>query len=290
LIQAIYKYRVLHRAQIEVLFFAGVHDEGSSARRRLNLLYQHGYLERIPRFVSPPENNPGPAYRLAQRGAVLLSERAGKPLSDFNYWGKSEDRDSHIGKVGHAYLEHNLVLSDIRIWFEKQATENGCSIEKWLDYFDLRAYWKTERVTIALTPQAPIEDIAIAPDGYFVIQTQAGRGHFFLEFDRGTETIGKQWKRKVLAYKEYLRCGKFHQRYGADAKTGFRVLAITPSMKRAENLHNAAQKYGSPQLSSIFMFTGWPELQHESMTDTLWLRGGTSDKQSIVQNSLKNRC
>ena len=59
-----------------------------------------------------------------------------------------------------------------------------------------------------------------------MLKTEKGRGHFFLEFDRGTETIGKQWKRKVLAYQAYLRSGKFHQRYRADNQTGFRILTI----------------------------------------------------------------
>jgi len=264
------------------LFFTGVNDEGSSARRRLNLLYQHGYLERIPRFILPPYYNPGPAYRLAQRGAVLLAERAGMPLAEFNYWGKSEDKDSHVSKIGHAYLEHNLVLADIRLWFEQQASQAGFKIETWLDYFDLHAKWKTERTRIQLTAQASFEDIAIAPDGYFVLKTEKGRGHFFLEFDRGTETIGKQWKRKVLAYKEYLQSGKFHQRYGVDNHIGFRVPTIASSMRRAENLHQAAQKYGDKQLVSIFLFTGWPELQKGRLNDAVWLRGGFTEMQTVL--------
>lgn len=282
LITAVYKYRVLHRAQVEDLFFAGVHDEGSSARRRLNLLYQHGYLERIPRFVSPPINNPGPAYRLAQRGGVLLAERTSTPLTDFNYWGKTEDQDSHIGSVGHAYLEHNLTLADIRLWFERQPKLIGYDIETWLDYFDLRASWKTERVVIQLTQAAPIEDVAIAPDGYFVFKTEKGRGHFFLEFDRGTETIGKQWKRKIMAYKEYLRCGKFHLRYGVGERTGFRVLTIATSMRRAANLHKAAQQYGDKELAAMFLFTGWPELRAHQLTDAIWLRGGINEPQKVL--------
>jgi hypothetical protein len=282
LIQAIHRYRVLHRAHIEDLFFAGVHDEGSSARRRLNLLYQHGYLERIPRFISPPTNNPGPAYRLAQRGAVFLAERTGIAMAEFNYWGKSEDRDSHIGSVGHSYLEHNLTLSDIRLWFEQQAQQAKCEIESWQDYFDLRASWKTERVAIKLTETAPLEDIAIAPDGYVVLKTEKGRGYFFLEFDRGTETIGKQWKRKVMAYKEYLRCGKFHQRYQVSEHTGFRVLTIATSMRRASNLHIAAQQYGDKELAPIFLFIGWPELKSHTLNDALWLRGGTSELQTVL--------
>jgi len=289
LIQAVHKYRVLHRGQISDMFFAGVNDEGSSARRRLNLLYQHGYLERIPRFISPPLNNPGPAYRLAQRGAVLLAEHAGVPLAEFNYWGRSEDKDSHIGKIGHAYLEHNLVLSDIRLWLEEQAMKAGFMIETWLDYFDLHSTWKTERVAIQLTTQVPFEDIAIAADGYFVLLTEQGRGHFFVEFDRGTETIGKQWKRKVLAYMAYLRSGKFHQRYKVDPQTGFRVLTIASSMKRAENLHKAAQNYGDPNLASLFMFTGWPELRRGTLSSPVWLRSGINGSNRLVEKVVYSR-
>src|SRR5438067_2264084 len=89
ILETVHKYRVLHRGQISEQFFAGVNDEGSSARRRLHLLYQNGYLERIPRFIAPPLNNPGPAYRLAARGAALLAQKEGSAYRDFNYWGKA---------------------------------------------------------------------------------------------------------------------------------------------------------------------------------------------------------
>jgi hypothetical protein len=293
LLQAIHRYRVLHRGQVADLFFAGVDDEGSSARRRLNLLYQHGYLERIPRFVSPPNNNPGPAYRLAHRGAVLLAERADTSLANLTYWGKSEDRDSHVSKIGHAYLEHNLTLSDIRLWLEHAAGHAGIGIATWLDYLDLRPSWRTERVSVRLGTGSPVEDVAIAPDGYFVLLTGQGRGHFFLEYDRGTETIGKQWKRKVLAYTAYLKRGQFHRRYGVDPRAGFRVLTVASSMKRAQNLHHAAahyaaahyvaEQYGLPELASMFMFTGWPELQKGTLTQAVWLRGGASERQRLIE-------
>jgi len=213
---------------------------------------------------------------------VLLAERIGMQFTEFNYWGKSEDKDSHVGTIGHAYLEHNLTLADIRLWFEQQAIKVGCTIETWLDYFDLNATWKTERVAIQLSLQAPIEEIAIAPDGNFGLKTEKGRGHCFLEFDRGTETIGKQWKRKVLAYKEYLRSGKFHQRYGVDIRIGFRVLTIASSTRRAENLHRAAARFGHSAFASIFMFTGWPELQKGRLNDAVWLRGGFTEKQRVL--------
>jgi hypothetical protein len=267
---------VLHRAQIGDLFFDGLNDEGGSARRRLSQLYDHGYLERIPRFVSPPNNNPGPAYRLAQRGAVELAERLNVTHQNFNYWGKSEDRDSHRSKVGHAHLEHNLLLADFRMALERQATAAGCQIATWLDYFDLLPTWKTERVRVRISANTPEEDLAIAPDGYFVLVTEKGRGHFFLEVDRGTETIDRQWKRKILSYKEYLVSGKFHARYQAPTTVGFRVLTLAPTMLRAKNLQRAAERFGSPDAAHTFLFAPIGDFLGASVSAPIWLRGGST--------------
>jgi hypothetical protein len=282
ILEAVHKYRVLHRAQICDLFFEGVNDEGGSARRRLSLLYQQGYLERIPRFISPPSNNPGPAYRLAQRGAVILAEQRNVPHVTFNYWGKSEDRDSHRTNIGHAHLEHNLMLTDIRMEFERQAKAANCQIETWLDYFDLRASWKTERVTIRLSQDSPEEDLAIAPDGYFVLLTEKGRGHFFLEADRGTETIDRQWKRKIMSYKEYLRSGKFHHHYQATPGAGFRVLTVASSGRRSDNLQLAAERFGTSALASMFLFVGLDEFVDGGLDGRIWRRGGSSEMQSLL--------
>ncbi len=280
ILEAIHRYRVLHRGQISEMFFAGVNDEGGSARRRLGLLYQHGYLERIPRFVSPPMNNPGPAYRLAGRGAVTLAAQANVPAAQVNYWGQSEDADSHVTQVGHSYLEHALLLADIRQRFEMLAQAAGCRIDTWLDYLELQKSWKTERVWIQLSPGSPRENLAIAPDGYFVLGTS--RGHFFLEADRGTETIERQWKRKILSYKEYLASGRFHQRYHVAPGVGYRVLTLVPSEQRARNLQQAAARFGSSETATAFLFATIDQFKAGALFDPIWLRGSVTEAQALV--------
>ena len=282
ILAAVHKYRVLHRGHICELFFQGNDDEGGSARRRLGLLYQHGYLERIPRFINPPINNPGPAYRLAARGAILLAQMTTISVDKFNYWGKAEDKEGRATKLGHSYLEHNLLLADIRMAFERKVTEAGMVIPTWLDYHDLRPSWKTERALIRLTPAAPEENVAIAPDGYFVLQTQQGRGHFFLEADRGTETVDKQWRRKILAYKAYLLSGQFHKRYGVPRNIGFRVLTLVPSVNRAKNLQRAVERNGSPEGTSAFLFAPTPAFLISGLSDPIWLRAGLTVAQGVL--------
>ena len=282
ILEAVQRYRVLHRGQISEMFFAGVDDEGGSARRRLGLLYQHGYLERIPRYISPPMNNPGPAYRLAARGAAVLAQRSNIHVSRFNYWGRGEDADSHVTQVGHSYLEHALLLTDIRKAFEQQARAAGCRIETWLDYLELQKTWKTERVWIQLSPHAPRENLAIAPDGYFVLSTPKGRGHFFLEADRGTETIERQWKRKILAYAEYLRSGKFNLRYRVRTGIGFRVLTLTPTGLRATNLQHAAERFSTRETARAFLFAAIDPFKTSTLSSPIWLRGGATAAQALV--------
>ena len=246
---AIHRYRVLHRQHICDLFFFGHSEEGSSARRRLAQLYEHGYLERIPRFAVQPMANPGPAYRLAARGASLLAECEGIPYAEFNYWGKTEDKFNRIGVVGHSHLEHNLLLASGRMHFEAEAPKANAKILLWLDSFDLRPSWETQRVKIEPVP-GRTEFVPVTPDAYVTIGTAKGRGHFFLELDRGTEVISRHWRRKILTYSAYLNSGKFHEHYGVDGSVGFRVLVLTPSKQRSQNIAAAAA-----DRSSMFMLT-----------------------------------
>lgn len=243
ILSAVHRYRVLHRQHIRDQFFHGQSEEGGSARRRLLQLYEHGYLERLPRFGVPPMNNPGPAYRLAARGAALLAECEGVPYAEFNYWGKTEDQDSRAGIVGHAHLEHNLLLASVRMHFETEAPRAGVRIHSWLDSFDLRMSWKTERVRIEVLP-GRFEEAPITPDAYLALDTPKGRGHFFIELDRGSETISRHWRRKALAYQAYLTSGKFHARYGVDPTARFRLLAMAPADVRERNIAAVSEAAG----------------------------------------------
>ena len=226
--------------------------------------------------------NPGPAYRLAARGALHLAQERNLSLAQFNYWGKAEDKDGRVTKLGHSYLEHNLLLADIRMAFEHKVAAVDAAIPTWLDYHDLRQSWKTERVLIRLTANAPEERIAVAPEGYFVLQTEQGRGHFFLEADRGTETVEKQWRRKILAYKEYLQSGQFHKHYNVPSTAGFRVLSLVPSVNRAKNLQRAVERNGSPEATGAFLFAPTPQFLTSTLSDPIWLRAGLTTAQGLL--------
>lgn len=285
-LEAVHKYRMLERRQLQEMFFIkpGARSQNLTMTvTRLNYLYRYGFLERIQRKGWWGRPNPGPAYRLAKKGAQILAERQGLEPGQVAYWGKGDDIDWHPTRVGPHYIDHALLLADVRLMVEKAAMKSGCSIDKWIDQVDLLPTWKQERVTIELLPKRVKEDVPVTPDGYFSLITPHGKGHFFLEADRGTETIWRAWQRKILAYKEYFLSGKFAKRYGAGTPSiGFRVLVVAPSAKRVVNLKGAAEKYGPPEAASLFLLAPVGQIRQDMLRESIWARGGATDAQAVL--------
>ena len=288
IIEAVHRYRILERSQVEQLFFAQAdglaHTNTNRARERLRFLYQHGYLERILRPIHPWLGSHGPAYRLAARGARLLAECTGTSLHEFHYWGRGDDKDARQTQVTSMFLEHGIAAASVRIAIERAALANGCRIEVWHDEITVRRNREWDSVMVALSPERQPERIPIIPDGYFVLTTPQGRGHFFLEVDRTTETIANRWQRKIWGYKEYVLSGGFHQRYALNGpQTPLRILTTTLSPERAQNLKVAAERYGPPQAAQLFLFAPLSDIStHNPLTSVMWLRAGDVDRQAIL--------
>ena len=183
IVEAVYRYRMLERRQIENLFFlsaTGQRTNTSYARKRLRRLYLHGYLERILRPIDPSEGSRGPVYRLGPTGARLLAQQAGVPVGQFHYWGRGDDQDSRRTQVQPLFLEHGLALADVRIAIEQAAKMNDVCIEAWRDDVEIRHARDWDSVIVA-TEDGQQKRIPINPDGYFILSAAHGRGHFFLE-------------------------------------------------------------------------------------------------------------
>jgi hypothetical protein len=280
-LHAVHRFRVLDRHQIQSLFFPNY----SKACARLHLLYQHGFLERLYRLNYLSHARRGPVYRLGLRGAKMLADEIVTPLAHFDYWGKGDDRDGHQTQVGPVYLEHLVLLADIRVALERAATNAGCSLPLWQDEWDIRRAKRGDPVRFEPAPGKGKATVTIIPDGYFVLTTTAGdTGHFFLEADRGTESIAEKWRRKILSYKALFSSGVFHRRYGIrETTTAFRVLVTTPSLTRAQNLKAAAEKWGEPRLSQLFLFGPILDVTiKDAIYAPIWLRGGATEAQALV--------
>jgi len=92
----------------------------------------------------------------------------------------------------------------------------------------------------------------IVPDGFLGIQDPKGKMYFFLEADQSTMTNARFLK-KMRAYWNWWKEGKHTKRFGIKA---FRVLTITKTKQRKENLRKITKKADDRQAGSfMFWFT-----------------------------------
>ncbi len=128
------------------------------------------------------------------------------------------------------------------------------------------------------------ERIPTNRNSHLILSASRRRGHFFLELDRSTETIRKTWRRKILGYKQHVLNGHFQQRYGGDrTQTALRILVIILSVERAQNLKAAAEKYGQPEATPLFLFAPLDELvTKERLNFPIWLRAGSTGARTLL--------
>lgn len=259
-IAAVYHHRILSQGQIERLLFAGTHR--SVAQRRLALLYDHGYLDRrfLPRIgglVTSPI-----LYLLDKKGSEYLLAHRGY---DDIHWRPGDN------SLGYEHIEHLLAINTFRIEMTLACRTHNLPLQTWLDDTTLKQDY--DRVNLPRSAHP----VAVIPDAYFSIATPKGDTHFFLELDRGTMT-SKRFKGKVLAYIAYASSGLAEKRFGT---TKFRVLTVTESEKRAENLKNATEGVGGKRR---FWFGTLADLRVERiLTEPVWLVAGREDRAVLLQ-------
>lgn len=166
----------------------------------------------------------------------------------------SESRDARkrLGELSDLFLDHELGLIDIHIAFDQCAT-----MTRWLTSKDLG--------TLSLR---------VVPDAYVEFEQDGLTYCAFIEYDRGTETLGRI-ERKVRAYLELARSGQFdrvfHRRF-------FRVLVVTDTTGRMATLSKASARL----TDKVLRFTTHATLVREGPLQSIWRRPGVSTTESLI--------
>jgi Replication-relaxation len=251
IIGQVYLFRLMTREQIEKLLFPP--DKGqdhptktSSVRKRLKLLYQHEYLERVPAPIGPGVWAWRPVYRLAEKGAEVVAAELGLAAKKLKYWGKGSDKDHRSDEVSLMFFEHARAINDVRIAVTLAAKKNGFEVEKWVDDNQLKSQEMKDYVTVKGRKQS--QRVPVIPDAYFILNMGKKRAHFFLELDRATMS-SKRWKTRVLGYRAYTASGKYQERYHT---TSLRILTVTTTEERLSNLKKTTEQAGG---NKVFWFT-----------------------------------
>jgi hypothetical protein len=278
----VYAYRLMTREQIERLLFAPENGQDhftktSKVRRRLKLLYQHGYLERIPAPVGRGAWAWRPVYRLDRKGAELVASGLGLTARELPYWGKGDDKDHRATGVSQLFLNHTLAINDVRIAITQAAQARGYKVEKWLGDTQLKSEEMKDHVTVT-SEQGRSSKLAVIPDAYFILHLGDRRAHLFLEVDRATMT-NKRWKMRILAYQEYIRSGKYQARYQTRS---LRILTVTTTEERLMNLKKTTERAGGKDL---FWFTSIDRITTASVLfSPIWLLA--NDERDSVRKPL----
>ncbi len=218
IIQAVAAYRFLSTTQIRRLFFA-VTSKSSQCDQRLKLLYHHGYLERHQQMGIEMGDNKPILYSSTRKGLRLLQAQA---MTD-----TTQDTDVARNSIRNLYLDHLLEVNDVRIAFAQACRLLGFAFERWIQEQAARAAVLADRNQIV---QALYKQVA--PDGVCIFSTGKSTLTFFIELDRGTETLGRV-KKKLESYVVAYKSGTLTKAFGIN---DLRVLIITSSKSRLDNI------------------------------------------------------
>lgn len=259
ILRQVFRHRFLRSTHLQALM-----GGGQGLLRRLAELYHHAFLDR-PRepieFYAHAGSKPM-VYALGNHGADLLSQHGGVPRGKIDWTAKNRT-------IGPLFLDHTLLVADVMVALELACRTNGRV--RLLDPDELlaRAPAGTRRrknpCQWAVTCRYQNEPVTlgVAPDALFGLQyldrpEGRNRAYFFLEADRATMPIVRanvrqtSFFRKLTAYYETWKQGIHTEVYGIQ---NFRVLTVTTSPERVENLIRANRALNDGKGSKLFLFT-----------------------------------
>jgi len=232
----LFSYRFLTTYQILALQPRGLRN----LRRRLQYMFHAGLVDRPPKqhdFLRPP----GPmVYGLSNRGADVLSKVLKIERSRADWHGKNRSAGLH-------YIDHTLMISNFRVCLTLACRASGrVSLITWQQGPELK-----------ITAPVAGRRYTIEPDGFFTLEYQGAtkdagfRRNYYVEADRSTMSQ-KRFLRKMQVYQQWRKDAGHRRQLRIAA---FRVLIITISEQRCENLRVLARKvYANQKGSAMFLF------------------------------------
>ena len=242
IVRAVYEHRLLSAPQIEALFFQSDKPRGrqTSCQRRLQLLFHHGFLDRISLPIVLGEGRAPYVYALDELGATLVASQLDVDRDEVDW------RPKH-NQVGHQFISHTLAVNDFRIAISLLAKDGYFDVAEWISEAEFSTVKMRSRVPFRMHGARITRNY---PDGYFRLALPGveQEAHFFLETDTGSMS-NSNWQEKVQAYKEFRLRGLSDEYFGT---RNFRVLTPTSGDRRMGNLKRTTERAGGDH---YFWFT-----------------------------------
>lgn len=280
ILRAVARFRFLSSEQI-------VRMLGASAQPilvRLKLLFYHAYLDRpdhqraqLSAFFD--EGNPPLVYGLGREGARLLAE-LGDSVSDKLDWTTKN------GRATVHFLAHTLGIADAMLAFDAACAKRANV--RLIDHHALLPLMPEAtrashdpfccHASVKVKASRETLSIAVVPDRLFSLAyPETTRNNFALELDRGTMDIraktlkGKSsFRKKQLAYFHAWKAGEHTKAWGFQS---FRILTITPSENRIENMIAAQHDVTEGSASGLFLYTTPERIAAHGALGAAWVSG-----------------
>lgn len=259
--------RLLAREQIQSLEFTPAGT--SSCKRRLTLLYHHGYVDRRYASINAPFGAARSAYCLDRIGAEALAAHLSKDVRDLDWRRDDMQRDA-------LFLAHLLDTNDIYI-----SLRDACAASTPIHWFSERALRRElTGMKLPLGARPADGDLVPIPDAYATVTLTSETYAFAIELDRGT-VEEKRIRQKVVAYGEWVGSGAYATHLPSPApRVLFIVAAGTNSPARVERLVRWCEMEGG---RSLFWFAEHADVvSADILRDPLWIVAGGTIRQQLI--------
>jgi hypothetical protein len=255
LVRAVLEYRFVFTKHI--LWLQPPKTSSRNIQNRLQLLYHHGYLERVRLEESRGAENI--VYSLTEKGAVLLAE-ADSVAREEIAWGR------YMNKVSPTHIRHLLEINDVLLSFQLVLSEAQTRREI-AEFKVKRGEPKKDRLPAILrSADGRRVPVAIVPDAFIAIKFDAKNyGVYFVEVDRATMSTGR-WQEKIQVYREYNHSQHLRDKFKAEWCI---VLTVAPSDKRIASLAEKTVALGGRR---GFWFTTAEQITPTTAGGRIWVR------------------
>lgn len=264
IVRHIARHRFLTTQHIRHLVNGGLQGVG----RRLHVLYHAGVLDR-PRAQLEYFHRGGSkpmVYGLGPQGARLLYQRGENSRIDWTAKNRNATK---------LFIEHTLRVADFMV-----AVEVGCrAVNAELKHFDERPRWN-----ISWHHARERCSLGVIPDAVFALSLPGQQPLVYcVEVDCATMPVKRRSLqqtsacRKFLAYHATWRQEVLSRQFGWKR---FRVLTLTTSQERAENLRRAARQL--PSGHGLFLFNHFSQIDVSDVLKSPWHAASNESAESLL--------
>jgi len=262
-------YRFLDTNLLQILTGRGMRN----LQRRLQWLFHSNFLDRPANQQDFPLTSGPMVYTLGKKGVQTLTDpNVGYDPGKIDWYTRNK-------RAKMFFIAHTMMVNKLRATLNL-ATEA-------IDGLDLES-WQQGRILHdrAWVPEFE-EELPVAPDGAFSLRVPDNKRpfrHFLLEADMGTMSISDRMYKKYRAFWRWFVDGGHKAKLGIDS---FRVLTVTNSPKRRDNLLQMARGIDEQKRGSHLFLFGWEgdyNLEDpQSILTRVWRSAGDSELHSLIE-------